>query len=184
MNIRYLILGLLTQKPMTGYDVKTSLEDLKWLVDVPSYGSLYPALHNLLEEGMVSRTIVPKEGKPSRKVYSITQTGTDTLQSWLEQPIEADTSQKGFVMRLLLASNFSREGLIAYLQQRHHQTTAHRTALERYIEIDTPGANTAIDQLVVDYGLAVARTEILWLEGALARLLENAQTHTPLDSPE
>lgn len=173
MNIRYLILGLLTRKPMTGYDVKSSLEDLKWLVDVPSYGSLYPALHGLLEDEMVTLTVVPREGKPSRKVYSITESGSKALQDWLHQPVESDTSQKAFVTRLLLAGSFSQDGLRDYLEQRLGQTSDHRSALERRI-VSQPDASGGLESLVVEYGLAIASAEILWLENALARLSDQA----------
>ena len=174
MSIRYFILGLLTRKPMTGYDVKTSLEDLSWLVDVPSYGSLYPALHNLLEEGMVNVSVVPGDGKPSRKVYSITEAGTQVLQTWIHRPIETDISQKTFVMRLLLANNFSREGLIAYLKQRHTRMTTHLAALESRIEINTAETSSEAERFAADYGLVIASAEIHWLEDTLARLAENA----------
>ena len=49
-SFRYSILGLLTHEPMSGYDIKRFLESLGWLVGSPSYGSIYPALHALLED--------------------------------------------------------------------------------------------------------------------------------------
>ena len=41
VSLRYFILGLLTQQPMSGYDIKRSLKGLIWLIGNPSGGSLY-----------------------------------------------------------------------------------------------------------------------------------------------
>jgi DNA-binding PadR family transcriptional regulator len=50
VSLRHLILGLLTRKPMSGYDIKRFLKGLNWLIGSPSDGSLYPNLRALLQE--------------------------------------------------------------------------------------------------------------------------------------
>jgi DNA-binding PadR family transcriptional regulator len=72
VSIRQLILDLLTRQPMSGYDIKRFLKSLSWLIDSPSFGSLYPALHTLLEDGLVTVEVIPPQDKPPRKIYSIT----------------------------------------------------------------------------------------------------------------
>ena len=39
---------------MSGYDIKQSLKDLSWLIGSPSFGSLYPALHALVDDGFAT----------------------------------------------------------------------------------------------------------------------------------
>ena len=110
VSLRYFVLGLLAQQPMSGYDIKRFLKGLSWLMGSPSSGSLYPALRALLDEGLVSVEIVPGVDKPPRKIYSIEEAGKLELQAWIEQPIVSDASLKAFVMRLLLAGSFSPAG--------------------------------------------------------------------------
>ena len=81
-----LALGLLTQQPMSGYDIKRFLKGLSWLIDVPSLGSLYPCLHALLEDGLVTMEVVARQDRPPRKIYTITEAGEEALRAWLSQP--------------------------------------------------------------------------------------------------
>ena len=61
-DIRHFILGLLTQQPMSGYGIKRSLKSLSWLIDSPSFGSIYPALRTLQEDGLVTVEVAPGPG--------------------------------------------------------------------------------------------------------------------------
>ena len=86
VSLRHFILGLLAQQPMSGYDIRQVLNGLGWLVGNPSFGSLYPALHALLKDGMVTVDVDARPGRPSRKIYSIADAGRQTLQEWSDQP--------------------------------------------------------------------------------------------------
>jgi DNA-binding PadR family transcriptional regulator len=150
---------------MSGYDIKQSLKDLSWLIGSPSFGSLYPALHALVEDGFATVEAVSSDHKPKRNVYTITDAGRLTLQMWIDQSVEPDVSLKGFVMRLLLADSFSHEGLIATLQQRRAEIAGRYTGLEA-ISGDG-GEGESMQGLAADYGLAIAEAELAWLENKL-----------------
>jgi DNA-binding PadR family transcriptional regulator len=62
-----LILGLLAQQPMSGYDIKRFLKSLSWLIDSPSFGSIYPTLRALREDDLVTM-----EGNGAHRWQSIT----------------------------------------------------------------------------------------------------------------
>jgi len=66
VSIRHFILGLLNRQRMSGYDIRRFLKSLSWLIDSPSPGSLYPALHILLEDGLVTVEVVSRQDKPPR----------------------------------------------------------------------------------------------------------------------
>jgi PadR family transcriptional regulator AphA len=169
ISIRHFILGLLTRQPMSGYDIRCFLKNLTWLIDSPSFGSLYPALHALLEDGLVTVEVVPNQDKPSRKIYDITETGMQVLQEWVDRPVESGASLKAFVMRLILASNLSRAGLVAHLQQRRAQVASHQLALKQAADDMDQGKDLG-ERLALDYGLAVANAELAWLGSMLAKL--------------
>ena len=169
VSIRHFILGLLNRQPMSGYDIKSFLKSLSWLIDSPSFGSLYPALHALLENGLVTVEVVSRQDKPPRKIYSITESGRQVLQEWLDQPIGSGVSLKAFLMRLVLASNLSQAGLVAYLEQRRTQVAAHQLDLEQTAGVMDEGMDLG-ERLVLEYGLAVAAAELDWLDSTLAQL--------------
>jgi PadR family transcriptional regulator AphA len=168
-GIRHLILGLLTQEPMSGYDIKRFLKSLSWLIDVPSLGSLYPSLHALLRDGLVTVEVVARQDRPPRKIYTITEAGEKVLQAWLSRPAESDVSLKKFVLRLILAGQLSQVGLLAHLEQRRARVAAQKTILEQAVEDKDENADLGV-RLMLDYGLSLATAELAWLDSTLARL--------------
>jgi PadR family transcriptional regulator AphA len=168
-GIRHFTLGLLTRQPMSGYDIKRFFESLSWLIDVPSLGSLYPSLHALLRDGLVTVEVVANQDRPSRKIYSITEAGEEALRTWLNQPSGSNASLKKFVMRLALAGQLSQVGLLAHLEQRRAHVAAQKVTLEQAIGAED-GVTDLGERLMLDYGLSLAAAELAWLDSTLNRL--------------
>jgi len=74
-DLKYLILDLLKDKPMHGYDIIRALQDQFGGFYAPSPGAIYPTLQMLEDMGYV--TSVQQEGK---KVYTITDEGKRFLE--------------------------------------------------------------------------------------------------------
>jgi len=74
-DIKYVILKVLSDKPMHGYEVMKALEEETSGCYKPSPGSVYPTLQWLEDEGLVRAKDV--EGK---KVYEITDAGLKFLE--------------------------------------------------------------------------------------------------------
>jgi len=171
MNLRYFVLGLLAQQPMSGYDIKRFLKGLSWLIGSPSSGSLYPILRTLLEEQLVTVEIVPGVDRPPRKIYSISEGGRQALQTWVEQPSVPNTPLKAFAMRLFLADNFSPATLIAQLRQRRTQVAAHQAELANMIKLMDEGSDMGL-LMAMEYGSALAEAELSWLDNTLGEMSE------------
>ncbi len=180
VSFRYFILGLLAQKEMSGYDIKRFVESLGWLIGAPSFGSLYPALHTLLEDNLVEVTAHTCQDKPPRKTYRLTQPGKRALDEWINQPVNASAPLKDFVMRLILANNFAPHGLMAHLAQRREQVVAHQATLEQVLSASDEDADLR-QHLALDYGLALAAAEVVWLDSALHRLSELSKELLPAE---
>jgi DNA-binding PadR family transcriptional regulator len=164
-----LILGLLSRHPMSGYDIKRLLGRFSWLVGSPSFGSLYPTLHTLLEEGLVTMEVASRDDKMPRKVYTITSEGEADFRDWIDQPMASGAPLKSFVMRLVLADGVPRARLMTLLRQRRAQVAKHQARLESAIA--EPDKQVELGQhLALDYGLALAHTELTWLEHMLEHL--------------
>jgi DNA-binding PadR family transcriptional regulator len=166
VSLRFLILGLLTQQPMSGYDIKRFLKGLSWLIGSPSGGSLYPVLRALRQDDLVTVEIIPGLDRPPKKIYSITEAGRQALGDWTEQPAAANTPLKAFAMRLLLADSHSRARLNAHLQRRRAQVATHHATLIAGLEAPSARLNLG-QQLALDYGLALATAELAWLDTTL-----------------
>ena len=70
MDVKTVCLGMLTEGPASGYDLKKAIRvDVQLTFFAAGYGSIYPALSTLSESGLVDCEEIPQEGKPDRKVY-------------------------------------------------------------------------------------------------------------------
>ena len=74
-DMKYVILRLLAEKPMHGYEVMKALEEQTHGCYKPSPGTVYPTLQWLEDEGLVIAR--DEEGK---KVYEITELGRTFLE--------------------------------------------------------------------------------------------------------
>lgn len=73
-DLKYMILELLRDRPMHGYEVMRALEETSRGAYTASPGSVYPALQSLEDEGLVT-----SEEGDGRKVYTITEKGLEFL---------------------------------------------------------------------------------------------------------
>jgi DNA-binding PadR family transcriptional regulator len=77
---RLMVLGLLTYKPMSGYELQQALivsQADKWAGILP--GSIYHALKKLDQEGLVELEGVQQTGNRSKATYRITPKGQEEL---------------------------------------------------------------------------------------------------------
>ena len=104
MNVRTICLGILTRGSATGYEIKKLFEDdgYQHFVEA-SFGSIYPALNRLTEEGLVSVREEAQEKRPDRKVYSITPAGRNAFVTALMKPLPEDKHRSPFVFAMLFS---------------------------------------------------------------------------------
>jgi DNA-binding PadR family transcriptional regulator len=168
-RFRFFILGLLGQRPMSGYDIRQTMKRLGWLIGSPSFGAIYPALHALLEEGQVTVEVVSRPDRPPRKLYSITEIGKQALGEWIATSDSSHESLRLFIQRLILVGDYdSTSGLLAHLRQRREAVAAHRSTLEQAAARSNTETGRG-HRLAIDYGLATADAELDWLDSAIMR---------------
>src|SRR5688572_19811352 len=97
---RYVILGLLSGGPRSGYDIKRVIEETISHFWSESYGQIYPTLQTLMEEGLATADTDVQEGKPSRKVYSLTEAGRAELRSWISAPVDQTPVRLELLLKL------------------------------------------------------------------------------------
>jgi PadR family transcriptional regulator, regulatory protein AphA len=78
---KYAILGLLSWDPMSGYDIKTAVEQSISNFWNESCGQIYPMLKRLAAEGLAATSVEKQVGKPDRYVYALTEKGCKALQA-------------------------------------------------------------------------------------------------------
>ena len=109
MDVKTILLGALFSDSMTGYELKKIFSLSFAYFSGLSYGSIYPALKKLEEEGLISMRLEIQESAPNRKVYTITKKGQQAFLQALRLPLELERYKNSFLMRLFFFSHLSQE---------------------------------------------------------------------------
>ncbi len=117
MTIEDAILGLLSWRALSGYDLKKLFEDSPSLYWSGNNNEVYRALLSLHRAGLVTFTVEPHEHLPARKIYQITAAGQDHLKAWVQSAPEPPQRKQLFLIQLAWADALSRAELDALLGQ-------------------------------------------------------------------
>jgi DNA-binding PadR family transcriptional regulator len=104
MSIKYAVLGVLAERPLHGYALRTAFE--KRLGDLweLSYGQVYQILTSLERDGFITASWQKIGNRPRRKVFAITAAGREALRTWLiGAPAQPARVRDELYLRLLLA---------------------------------------------------------------------------------
>jgi DNA-binding PadR family transcriptional regulator len=176
MSLKHTLLGFLSCGSQTGYDLKKLMDNSTQFFWHAKLGQIYPTLKRLAEDGLIEATVVPQEGKPDKKVYSITEAGRGALMDWLAEPVdELPLTKNPALLKLFFSGALDKKTLLAQL---HRQLALHRTQLTRY-QLETAAyieqiiAETELTregtlwELTRQFGEEYERAYIHWLEQAI-----------------
>jgi len=149
----YALLGLLHQKPSSGYDLRKIFATTPMGGFSDSPGAIYPALQRLQQSGLIRARVEDRAGLRRRRVFSLSAAGVAALEKWLAGPVTRNDLMrhiddlmlrfafmdgvKGQAASLEFLKNF-RKDLSAYIPELHghlnalreHMTVSGRLALE------------------------------------------------------
>ncbi|HYE11879.1 MAG TPA: DUF4180 domain-containing protein [Patescibacteria group bacterium] len=100
MSINYAILGILSYKSMTGYDLKKIIQESSFMHWSGNNNQIYKALTELLNRGLVTNVVKHQESSPTKKIYTITGEGLAALKEWVLSPAEPSEIKKPFLVQL------------------------------------------------------------------------------------
>jgi DNA-binding PadR family transcriptional regulator len=160
MHVTTLCLGALAFGDATGYEINKMFEDgpFSHFLDA-SYGSIYPALTRLTDEGLVTCRTEQQEGRPDKKIYSLTEKGRRQLGDALGQQLAPDKFRSEFLFTVLFAHLLPRDRVRSLVDQRLAAMKEKVEDLSQADEEDTPGMDFARR-----YGHAVFAASIEFLE--------------------
>ena len=176
MNIRTICLAILAHGEASGYDLKKSWEDGPFsYLGGASFGSIYPALAKLEKDGLVFSREDVQPGKPSRRIYALTDAGRAVFVEEMSAAPEPDIFRSHFGIIALCAPFLPRETVSRALDERLRQQTAQLAEIEPIAESER---SSAIGWLI-DWGITQFRNEIDFISANRARLEDLADTATP-----
>ena len=174
----YVILGLLSESALTGYQIKKIIEHRFSFFWNESYGQLYPALKALKECGWIEEAAQDTEKKRAQKTYRIRKEGVDALREWLKAPVERETLRLEILLKLYFAHLSSSDALINQLQtfeQTHEKDLKTLRMYESELKpiIDNHPNHFHVLR-VIDFGIKVNEAYLNWCSETL-ELLKGGQ---------
>src|SRR5581483_644451 len=100
----YVILGMLGWRPMSGYEIKSIVDQSTRFFWAASYGQIYPELQRLSTAGLIEGRASPKGGR-KRNVYRLTASGRKQLRAWLEAEPEVYELRDEGLLKLFFAAS-------------------------------------------------------------------------------
>jgi PadR family transcriptional regulator AphA len=124
MSIEHAMLGLLSLRPLTGYDLKKMFAGSVALYWSGNNNQIYKALLGLHKEKLVVQEIQNAQSGPSRKVYTITKKGLGELKKWVLSEPEMPQLKHTFLIQLAWADQLTAEELEGLLSAYEAEVSA------------------------------------------------------------
>ena len=161
MDTKTLCLSVLLQGDASGYEIKKTLESAPFShFQDTSFGSIYPALTRLTDEGLADCQEMAQDKRPDKKVYSITERGRRALVEALMLPPGPDRYRSDFLFVLFLGKLLPAAHLARVIDERiasYEERIAHMEACDCDPSHPAPA-------FVHGFGLAMYRTAADYLK--------------------
>lgn len=169
---RYAILGMLVPSPRSGYDLKRDFEERIGHFWTESLGQIYPALHRLHDERLVSVKVERREGRPERKVYRITKRGEQAFRAWLTEPAAQTAVRNELLLKIFFGPEMSPPEVLEHIAQfeaNQRELTALYRLFEEQIERQAVSPEQQLYwQLCLASGRHVNKARLAWCREARA----------------
>ena len=123
-TLGYALLSILARGPLSGYDLARHLHMPVGYFWQAKHSHIYPELARLAAAGLVRHEVVLQERRPSKKIYTLTDTGRETLRQWVSTPVEIPAPHDELLLKV-----FS-----LWLIERHQALTLIREQEQRFVE--------------------------------------------------
>ncbi len=170
---KFSILGFLTVKPMSGYDIKKFIDTSITFFWSENFGRLYPTLNELEKAKLITKQVKHHESRPSKNIYTITAAGRKELVEWLSLPAEPEKNRYELLLKLFFGKLISKENIIEKIEmakKRHEELLNVYQGIEKHL--DEEELNNSEEKLfwkiTLSNGKHTSKAQINWCNETLA----------------
>ena len=163
MSTKHAILGLLSQRPMHGYELKKEFEQSVSFIWSINIGQLYTLLKKMEEENAIVKETVPQENRPDRLVYEITDKGRKEFQEWLSSPVIRKNTKDEFYLKMMFLEKVMKEDAKKFIDEQLETT---EKQLNEFIKIKSSSGDR-MDKfmgLLLEASIMHFQVDIEWLK--------------------
>ena len=170
---KYAILGILTIKPMSGYEIKKMIDSSIAHFWNESFGQLYPALSKMAEEELISVTSENVGSKP-KNIYSITEKGITILREWLALSSDTEQVRLESLLKIFFGYNTDISVTISHINEMkiafQQKLIVLREIVKGLEQYNSPNKEHLFPLLTAQYGIFNYEANLKWADYALKSL--------------
>lgn len=119
MSLPYAILGLLSFKPMTGYELKKVFDHSISHFWAAHLSQIYRELSSLEKKEWVASVIEAQHDRPDKKIYSITGQGRASFAEWLAHFPDwlSKETRDEFLVRMFFGAEIGKDEMLKQLKR-------------------------------------------------------------------
>lgn len=177
MSLKFAILGLLSYKPQTGYELKANLEQSIRYIWNADQAQIYRTLAEITQDGLVASDTVQQTGRPNKKVYHLTKTGEEELKRWLSGPVPSRGQHNTELVQIFFSGQIPDEEVLANLRRIRCETEAGLAGMlclkngsELFSSKNSPKRVRFFFDATLELGLRSLRMNIEWLNEMIEKI--------------
>ncbi|MGI0494522.1 PadR family transcriptional regulator [Alkalinema pantanalense CENA528] len=176
MALSHAILVAISETPCSGYDLSKRFAGSVGYFWYASQQQIYRELAKMEEQGYLSSAIVHQEGRPDKRLLTITEAGRELLQTWIATPTEVSPVKDDLLVKVFGGGNVSPRVLLQELQ---HHRQQHQVTLQTYRSIEAECFHQPLETMPWDKrcryltlrnGIRYEESWLAWCEEAIAAL--------------
>ena len=181
-TLGYALLGLLARESLTGYELTARMRERIGFFWGARHSQIYPELAKLEDRGFAVHRAVEQEGRPDKKVYSVSGAGMAALREWAgapagERPTRDELTLKAY--SLWAAEPGRAASMFREQERRHRERLAEYERIRDWMEgeweeeLRDPATPEFASYATLRRGLGYEREYAEWC-GWLAESIERA----------
>ena len=183
MSLKYAILSLLAHDPLTGYELMKLFDGSVGYFWHATHPQIYKELARLEHAGQIAHRTVEQRGRPTKKIYSLSDSGRSDLMNWLRVPASVQRVKDDMMLKTFCCGLLGQdEALELFRRHRdlHQQKLLRYQELERFLEsgLSVSNRDRVGPYLTLLRGIRYERDYIAWCDDALA-LLQRSDGEVP-----
>ena len=183
MSLKHAILGFLSFKSLTGYDLKKAFDQSVQHFWPANQSQIYRTLASLTEEGLVNMEVIEREERLDMKIYHITDSGKEELRHWLSTPLQSSDYREPFLIQVYFGGLLSDEEFVDLLEHEIRTLQARLALYDSIYKMYQEAIRTHSDPrafflsiTTLEYGILSNRIAVEWLQSVIARVKSGEYT--------
>jgi DNA-binding PadR family transcriptional regulator len=167
------VLGLIVQKPRSGYDLRKVFSTTPMGHFSSSPGAIYPALKRIEKSGWVRGSINNRKTLRPKMLYRITKRGQEVLKQHLQQPVTRDDviwHMDDLMLRFAFIEQVvGRKRTLQFLKEFQSEIESHHRSLRQYLD-EVKEFISPCGRLAMENGIEIYKMNAKWAKRAIKEL--------------